>query len=467
MIASLGQRQLESREAHPLPPLERGWPLLGSAVPMLRDPIGFMERCVEKHGRVHRIRLGPIEMTILHGAEAIDHVLLSNGKNYLKADIAKKAVAPLLGSLSVSTLTDPLEWKAARLAIRPAFVGGLLRQYNDHMVESIQRDTSRLIERAGGNATIDVYREIHEMVFRILIGTIFSRGIGEDKIEWLAERFDTMKGWINIRFMSLATLDWIPTPEIHRGKVAMRELDLFVNELINERRREGSRSERGDILDILLTARGLDGRPLDNRSIRDQVMTLLFGGHETTAGSIVWTLALLAKNPKSHTKLMAEVDRLEGRAPGYSDVGNLDYVRMCFEEAMRLYPMWLVLFRQAIADDVVEGFQIPGGSLVAFCGYTTHRDPAHWKDPESFDPQRFQKGARFERHRGSWIPFSLGERACIAARMATHQALLVISILSQRLTFELDGPLPEPQVRMSIRPRDGKLLMRLVARDPT
>ncbi len=215
------------------------------------------------------------------------------------------------------------------------------------------------------------------------------------------------------------------------------------------------------MLDILLTSPDL-GRPLDRRAIRDECMALLFGGHETTAGSLTWTFALLSKNPRARERMLEEVDAvLAGRPPAYGDFDRLPYVRMAFEEAMRFYPMWLVLFRKALADDVVGGCLVPAGSLVAFCGYTTHRDPRYWPDPERFEPERHSKEGQVSRHRGAYLPFSMGERACIAARMATHQAVLLLAIFAQRFTLDLDGALPAPEVRMSIRPRGGSLPMRL------
>ncbi|MGH7860594.1 MAG: cytochrome P450, partial [Candidatus Binatia bacterium] len=149
------------------------------------------------------------------------------------------------------------------------------------------------------------------------------------------------------------------------------------------------------VLDILLSATDLDGRPLAEKAIRDECMTLLFGGHETTAGSLTWTFALLAKNPDKRGKLLAEVDAALGgrRAPVYEEVDRLEYVRMAFEEAMRFYTMWLVLFREAAAEDVLGGYRFPKGSLVAFCGYTTQRDPRWWPEPERYEPERHTKVA--------------------------------------------------------------------------
>jgi len=448
----------------PLPPGPRGLPLVGSAPFLLRDPIGFMESCVERYGRIHSLRLGPIRATILHDADAIDHVLVRSGKNYPKSTLGQRATAPLLGE-GMATIVDREAWKSSRHAIRPVFLGRLLADYTPHMVRSIARDADALLTEGGDGGTVDVYKRVHEMVFRILVGTIFARGIDDGEVEWLAIRFDEMKGYVNARFLTLGALDWLPLPEILRGKRAMRELDAWVYRLIERRRREGVPTEGGDVLDILLAATDLQGRPLAEKSIRDECMTLLFGGHETTAGSLTWTFALLAKNPDKREKLMAEVDEvLGGRAPAYAEVDRLAYTRMAFEEAMRFYPMWLVLFRDAAEEDVIGGYRVPKGSLVAFCGYTTHRDPRWWPEPERYEPERHTKEASAGRPRSAWLPFSMGERACIAARMATHQAVLVLAICSQRWTLDLVEELPPPEVRMSIRPKGASLRMRISKR---
>jgi cytochrome P450 len=439
----------------PLPPGPRGLPLIGSAHRLLGNPIGFMEECVEKYGRIHTIKLGPKTVFILHDAEAIDTMLIRNADNYLKSDLGQDATRPLLGK-SVPVLTDVAAWKNGRHYIRPVFVGGVMRDYHEHMVRSLTEDADRLLAESRAGGTTDIYVAVHEMIFRILIGTLFSRGINRDRAAWIAGRFDAMKPYINARFLSLGTLDWLPLPEIRRGKQALAELDAFVYELMETRRQEGILEVDGDILDILLTTTDLEGNRLSDETVRDECMMVLFGGHETTAGSLTWTIGLLADNPEAQQKHLEEIDRvLEGRTPEFADVAKLTYTRQVFEEGMRFFPPWLILFRQAVEDDVLCGYRIPAGSLMAFCGYTNHRDPAHWPDPERFEPERHTKEARLARHRGAWIPFSLGSRACMGVRMANHTGTLLLAILAQRMRLELPGPLPEPQVRLSIRPKGG------------
>ena len=160
------------------------------------------------------------------------------------------------------------------------------------------------LAQAGDGGTADLYVAVHEMIFRVLIGTLFSRGIDREQVEWLAERFDAMKPYINARFLSLGTLDWLPLPDIRRGKQALADLDAFVYDLMERRRAEGVREEGGDILDILLTTTDLQGNRLSDQTIRDECMMVLFGGHETTAGSLTWTLGLLADNPDKQNPML-------------------------------------------------------------------------------------------------------------------------------------------------------------------
>jgi cytochrome P450 len=227
--------------------------------------------------------------------------------------------------------------------------------------------------------------------------------------------------------------------------------------VIERRRRSGE--ARGDLLDALL-------HELDGRALRDDVITFLLAGHETTANALVWACWLLGGDPEVAARLRSEIDgALGGRPPTLEDLPRLGYVRMVLDEAMRLYPPVWVVDRNTIADDAIGGHRIRKGTLVMLSQYVTHRHPAFWPEPERFDPERFAPEAAKARPRYAYFPFIGGPRMCIGAQFALTEATLILACLAPR--YELT-PVPGhpvvPSASVTLRPRHGAP-MRVTARN--
>jgi cytochrome P450 len=212
-----------------------------------------------------------------------------------------------------------------------------------------------------------------------------------------------------------------------------------------------------DLLGLLLAARDERGKALGRTQVRDEAVTLVLAGHETTANGLAWLWHLLALNPEARERLHAEVDEvLAGRTPTAADVERLVWTTACFEEAMRLYPPAWVLEREALADDELDGCRIPKGSTVIFQVYLIHRDPRWWPRPESFDPNRFLGERAAQSHRGAYLPFGAGRRACVGANFALMEATLIAAMLSQRFVLDADPETPVvPEATVTLRPRYG------------
>jgi cytochrome P450 len=260
-------------------------------------------------------------------------------------------------------------------------------------------------------------------------------------------------------------LNRLPLPANARFARAVALLDGIVYRIIAERRASGE--DRGDLLSMLMAADDVegDGTRMTDRQLRDEVMTILLAGHETTANALTWTWYLLARNPSAGERLHEEVDRaLGGRPPGAADLPALGYVERVFAESMRLYPPAWGLGRRALADHEVGGYTVPAGGLVAMSPYVVQRDPRWWPDPERFDPDRFLPEARAARPRFAYFPFGGGARQCIGESFAWMEGVLLLSALAQRWSFRLaPGPPVEPQALITLRPRHG-IRMRAEAR---
>jgi cytochrome P450 len=223
---------------------------------------------------------------------------------------------------------------------------------------------------------------------------------------------------------------------------------------------------------MLMMARDAEtGQGMSNRQIRDEVMTLMLAGHETTANSLAWTFYLLSQHPEVSQKLRDEVDAVlidpetgTKRPPAVADLPHLPYTRMVIEESMRLYPVAWSFGRMTIDDDEIGGYPVPAGTPIYISAYTMHRHPHFWEEPDRFDPERFSPERSHGRHRFAYIPFSAGPRQCIGNTFALMEAQIILASVMQRYRLELvPGHPVEPEPLITLRPRHG-LLMRLEKR---
>jgi len=247
----------------------------------------------------------------------------------------------------------------------------------------------------------------------------------------------------------------LPTPANLRARRAVRALDDVVFRIIGERRRSGE--EHHDLLSMLLHARGEDGQGMSDQQLRDEVMTFLLAGHETTALALTWSFYLLARDPQAFARVREEAQReLAGRAPGADDLSRLPYAGMVVEEALRLYPPAWLFERQANQDDVIEKYRVPKDALLIICPYVLHRHPAFWDHPERFDPERFTAERSAQRPRFAYLPFGGGPRQCIGNQFALMEARLVLAMVAQEFAPRLvPGRSVALEALVTLRPRGG------------
>jgi cytochrome P450 len=197
---------------------------------------------------------------------------------------------------------------------------------------------------------------------------------------------------------------------------------------------------------------------MSRKQLRDEVVTLMLAGHETTAVALSWTFLLLSKHPDVARKLAAEVDDVLGdrAAPAIEDLARLRYTGWVVDESMRLYPPVWMVERQAIADDVIGGYRIPAGTYVGVSPWTLHRHPAYWENPEGFEPERFAPEREKERPRYVYLPFGGGPRTCIGNSFALMEAKILLATISKRYTLALrPGERPEMDSGVTLRPKRG------------
>ncbi|SBW28882.1 monooxygenase [Candidatus Protofrankia californiensis] len=252
-------------------------------------------------------------------------------------------------------------------------------------------------------------------------------------------------------------LEQLPLPSVRRRRSSRQALDRVVYNLIERRRRDGA--EGGDLLSLLLSARDADtGDGMDDTQVRDEVLTIMLAGHETTANALTWTFHLLGRHPEVAAALHAELDTvLAGRCPTVADLPHLPFTDAVFKESMRLYPPVWAMSRYLVEDRIVGGYPLPAGSTLLLSQWVVHRDGKWWPEPERFDPSRWI-GDRVDPHRPryAYFPFGGGPHQCIGNSFAQTEGVLALATISRRWMFEPVAGLqitPEPLV--TLRPRDG------------
>jgi cytochrome P450 len=440
----------------PSAPGPKGHPLLGTLPELRGDRLGFLVRTARTYGGVARFMVRGRSVFLVTDPAGAKHVLQDNAENYGRKTRAVQALRETLGN-GLLTTTGPAWWRNRRLA-QPSFHKQRLAGFADIMASSAADFVERLARAgAGGSAPFDLVPECARLTLRILGRCLFERD--------LTDEADAVGGALQVvlhhtigKLSALLPMPGaVPTPKNLRFRAALRALDRVVLSLIAERRRAGA--DRGDLLSMLLAARDEEtGEGLDDRQLRDEVMTLLLAGHETTAMALSWTFYLLSLHPAARRTLEQEVDATlaGGAAARAEDLPRLRYTRMVLDETLRLYPPAWVVTRSADGDDVIGGFAVPAGSRVLVSPYVTQHDPALWDDPEGFDPERFAPGAQDGRPRYAYFPFGGGPHLCIGAGFAIMEATLVLATVARRLRLDLEPGRPvavEPLV--TLRPTPG------------
>ena len=247
----------------------------------------------------------------------------------------------------------------------------------------------------------------------------------------------------------------VPLPwPLHRIRGVMRTFDDVVNDMIDQRERDGL-GQHDDLLDLLLTVTDDDGTPMDRELVRDELVTMMLAGHETTANALSWLWYCFTQDLDTYERHLDEVRTvLDGREPTPVDLDRLIWTRACLQEAMRLYPPAWVLEREAREDVDLDGYRIPRKATVIFLVHLIHRDPRWWDQPLEFRPERFMPEAP-PPARGTYLPFGAGRRVCVASSFALTEGTLIAAMTSQRFRFAraVEGP-PGESATVTLRPAD-------------
>jgi enediyne biosynthesis protein E7 len=422
---------------------------LGILRKLRADRLGLMSEAVREYGDAVRVSIGPKKLYIFNAPDHAKHVLADNAANYHKGIGYTEAKRALGDGLLTS---EGALWKEQRRTIRPVFQHKRIAAQSDVIIDEALGLVDRLRAYEGADRPVDVLDEITALTLGVLGNTLLDADLGAH--ESIGHSFEAVQDQAMFEMETLGLVPrWLPLKGQRAFRHARSDLERITGLLVEQRKANPSASG-DDVLTRLIesTAKETDKRVGDRR-MRDELVTLLLAGHETTASTVGWTLNMIARHPEVRDRLHAEaVEVFGGRRPVYEDLTRLRYTNMVLEETMRLYPPVWILPRRALADDEVGGYHVPAGAEVLICPYTMHRHPRYWPDPERFDPERFAPDAESDRPRYAHIPFGAGPRFCVGNHLGMIEATFVISTLMRDLRLERrPGTEVTPEPMMSLR----------------
>ncbi|MEA2703736.1 MAG: cyclooctatin synthase [Actinomycetota bacterium] len=400
-------------------------PVVGHALRFRRRPLEFLTSLRSCAGRV-RIRLGPSHAYVTCHPDLVQEVLAAPrifDKGGRLFDIARVVLGNSLVTCSWH------EHRRQRALLQPAFHRARLPGYAALMQAEIGSVTASW--RPG--QTIDVKATFDSLTLRVGARTLFSTDLGLDAEAEIQRSMPIFsEGAFKRVVASLVFLDGLPTPGNRAFRAAVARVHAVIDTIVDDYRASGI--DHGDLLSLLVTARDdQSGEGLTDQEIHDQVVTFLAASTETTSNLLCWTMLVLSEHPEVERQLHDEVDReLDGRLPGWDDIGRLDYTRRTITEVLRLYPPIWLLTRKTTADCVLGGHPVPAGAMIVFSPYLVHRDPRLFADAERFDPDRWLPERAESAPRGSLVPFGGGSRKCIGDSFGMTEATITLAAIASR-----------------------------------
>ncbi|HEX5403280.1 MAG TPA: cytochrome P450 [Pseudonocardiaceae bacterium] len=416
------------------------------------DRLGLMTEARDEYGDAVRVVIGPKTMYIFNHPDHAKHVLADNASNYHKG-IGYVEARKALGD---GLLTSEGElWRKQRRTIQPVFQHKRVAAQAGLIAGEATQLVQRLRSHIGGEP-VDVLQELTGLTLGVLGQALLDADLSA--FESVGHSFEAVQDQAMFEMESMGMVPmWLPLPKQRNFRRARKDLGRIVDQLVKERV-ANPRADGADVLTRLIVSTREEADPkVGEQRMRDELVTLLLAGHETTASTLGWTLFLLDQHPEVQDKLRAEAIAVCGdREPGYADLEKLTYTSMVLQEAMRLYPPVWILTRNAQGDDEIGGYHVPAGSDVLICPYTLHRHPAFWDYPDKFDPERFDPSLPVSRPRYAYIPFGAGPRFCVGNHLGLLEATLVLVTLVRELRLEsVPGRDVVPEPMLSLRVRGG------------
>ncbi|MBB5575766.1 MULTISPECIES: cytochrome P450 [Rhizobium] len=413
------------------------------------DQLAFYTRLHRDYGDVVQLRLGPYRLWYLFHPDFIEPVLTRQADAFIRFRRMMAVLRQWNGDSLL--LAEGQHWRERRRKVLPAFQSRRLPAYGEAVVDETARLCETLAESADsrGQLLFDADQAMARLALNVAIRTLFGmRPVADgDRIETAVQDLSIVAFAESTSPLNIP--NWLPLPLARRKRRAMRDMDEFVMGLVREA------LERSDDGGAYLISSLIEHHERRAAAIRDDAMSLLIAGHETSGALLAWALAALAAHPVWLGRALHEVDNvLGGSPPKTSDLARLPTITAILNETLRLYPPAYTLFlREALRDVEINGHMIRRGDLVQIVPFITQRDGRFFKDAKQFDPQRFMGEPDWPPY--AYLPFGAGPRVCIGQNFGLMETALALTTMLQWMEPQPCDRMPAPAARFSLRPAAG------------
>lgn len=406
------------------------------------------------------------EILVVSHPEGVRHVLTDNASNYVKGDLQRRVLGPMLADGLL--LTEGDTWRRARRILAPLFTPAKMATLNARMAEVCHARVAAWSLSAHGRV-LDIDSEMSGLTFDILSATMFSDELGGEARGFERALNQFLANGARIDPLDvLGAPDWAPRLGRLTSFRSARFFEQRVTRLVTDRRARinAGGDVQDDLLSALLLARDENGGPgLSDAEVAANILTFILAGHETTARALGWTLHLLSRQPQYMARVQAEADVFDISQPRWAD--SLPWTRAVLEETMRLFPPAPTMARKALAADEIGGQKIGAGATVIITPWVLQRHRLLWDEPDAFRPERFLPENRKSIDRYAYIPFSAGPRVCIGAAFALQEAMIALAAILRAAEVEpIATAEPRPIHQVTLRSREP-MRLRLRARRKT
>ncbi|MDQ0947471.1 cytochrome P450 [Streptomyces phaeochromogenes] len=438
----------------PIPKAAGSLPLLGHAIPLMRDNLAFIAS-LRDYGPLVEIRLQPQQPTIVINDPALIRTMLVDVAPTLDKGRFFEKMGQLLGDSVVTAAGSDHVRK--RRQLQPAFRHTEITRYIDLMRNQVTTTMSRWTP----GQVLDVREVMVKLSLDMLATTVFSGSIDEQAFHQLRRDLSVVMNGVGTRIMLPDWAERLPLPANRRFNAARDAVRTTIGHAVDDLRASGR--DTGDMLSMLLRAQDEEsGQPLTPHQICSEVLTLAVAGTETTASVLSWVLYELARNREVDERVQAELDDVLGERPvAFDDLTRLPYLGRVITEALRLHHTGWLVTRRTLQPTRIGDWEIPAGTELAYCQHALHRDPELFPDPLAFDPDRWLDDSLPPLSNGAFLPFGAGKHKCIGDRFAQAELTTAIATLTRSWRLELvPGQTVRPVARATVRPSTLKMAAR-------
>jgi cytochrome P450 len=408
------------------PPMPKGLPLVGHVLEFAKDPSGYLIHLTKTHGEVVNLRFGNRNMTLVTRPDLVGLVLRDHAKKFKKPYRGFPALKALIGNGLLSSDGD--FWLRQRRLAQPAFHREKIKAY----AETMRQFTLRSLEHLPSK--LDAFEWLNALTLEIVAKTLYNADVrGHSSRVGLAleEALQANRAQMGQPIPLPLSL---PLPGHRRLKAAIAELDQITFDLIAQERANPSEYS---LLSMLVAARDEDGSQMSDAQLRDEALTLLLAGHETTANALAWALHLLLEHPEALHKATTEArSHIGAEGCRLEDIPKLVYIKQVWQETLRLYPTAWSIGRTALEDVQLGEYLIPKGQNIILSQYVTQRNAKYFANPDAFEPTRWTEGYEKSLPDGAYFPFSAGPRVCIGNLFAEMEGLILLSTILSKVDFQ-------------------------------